>query len=450
MKLPVNTKYKYSGFEWLGDVPEQWNIASMRWVSRRFSGGTPDRSDDTYWEDGHIPWINSGAVNQGLITEPSAYITDAGYSGSSAKWVPKGGLVMALAGQGKTKGMVAQLGIDTTCNQSMAAIIPDKRIAPRFLYWWLSAQYDAIRNLAGGEQRDGLNLDILGTLPVALFSTDEQTIIADYLDRQTTQIDYLIAKKRELIGKLKEKRIAIISGTVTRGLPPVIARTFGIELNAKYKPSGIDWLGDVPGQWAVPPLYIRYRVELGKMLNESRITGTYLVPYLRNVDVQWSSINYTDLPEMDIPESEYTRYTIRKNDLLVCEGGEVGRAAIVGQVSGVVGYQKALHRLRRISSDEVPRFMFYVLYWAANAGIFSAGGSSTIAHLTGEQLRRYRFPKPPKREQLAIVNYLDGEVAKIDTLTERMQNAIERLQEYRTALIATTVTGKIDVRREAA
>ena len=97
----------------------------------------------------------------------------------------------------------------------------------------------------------------------------------------------------------------------------------------EYKDSGVEWLGEVPGHWATPPLYLRYSVELGKMLDSSRITGDHLVPYLRNVDVQWGRINFDDLPEMDIEESEYGRYTVAPGDLLVCEGGEVGRAAIV-------------------------------------------------------------------------------------------------------------------------
>ena len=124
MKLPAYPRYKPSGVEWLGEVPKHWTLLALRRISTRYSGGTPDRSNDSYWQDGTIPWINSGAVNQGLITKPSTFITEEAYRNSSARWVAKGSLVMALAGQGKTKGMVAQTAIATTCNQSMAAICP--------------------------------------------------------------------------------------------------------------------------------------------------------------------------------------------------------------------------------------------------------------------------------------------------------------------------------------
>lgn len=132
----------------------------------------------------------------------------------------------------------------------------------------------------------------------------EQHIIADFLDTQTAKLNTLVAKKRELIEKLKEKRAALISRTATRGLPPEAALTAGFNPYPKLKYSGIEWLSEIPEHWEAPPLYTRYRIGLGKMLDESRITGGHLVPYLRNVDVQWDTINTVDLPEMDIHEEK--------------------------------------------------------------------------------------------------------------------------------------------------
>ena len=212
----------------------------------------------------------------------------------------------------------------------------------------------------------------------------------------------------------------------------------------EYKDSGVEWLGEVPGHWVTPPVYLRYSVELGKMLDSSRITGDHLVPYLRNVDVQWGRINFDDLPEMDIESSEYGRYTVAPGDLLVCEGGEVGRAAIVPARSGTIGFQKALHRLRASSDDEHPAFMYFTLSWAALRGVFNQSGLSTIAHLTGEQLRKYRFPKPPMPEQATIASFLDRETAKIDTLVAEQQNLIALLREKRQALISHAVTKGLD------
>ena len=143
------------------------------------------------------------------------------------------------------------------------------------------------------------------------------------------------------------------------------------------------------------------------------------------------------------------RFTLKDGDLLVCEGGEVGRAAIFKSRTEVTGFQKALHRMRPLNFRENPRFMFYTLSWASSQEIFYAEGNpNTIPHLTGEKLRRYRFPHPPLAEQIAIAAYLDKETAKLDALVAKVETAIERLQEYRTALITATVTGKIDVRED--
>lgn len=113
---------------------------------------------------------------------------------------------------------------------------------------------------------------------------------------------------------------------------------------------------------------------------------------------------------------------------------------------GVIGFQKALHRLQPEKEVEVPRFLFYTMFWAVNTGVFEVEGASTIAHLTGEQLRNYRFPQPPQVEQKAITDYLDAETDKLDQLTKTVESAINRLTEYRTALITAAITGKIDVR----
>jgi type I restriction enzyme, S subunit len=247
---------------------------------------------------------------------------------------------------------------------------------------------------------------------------------------------------------LREHRTALISRAVTKGLPEAEAKAAGVEVVSRFKDSGVEWLGEVPEHWETPPLYLRYEIELGKMLNESRITGSFLVPYLRNVDVQWDSINLEDLPEMDIQPHEYPRFTLKPGDLLVCEGGEVGRAAIFNDTR-VIAFQKALHRLRPTRDSEHSRFMYYTLVWASSAGVFLAEGNpNTIPHLTGEKLRLYRFPTPPLLEQRAIADYLDRETKRIDHIIARVEAALEKLAEYRTALITAAVTGKIDVRGE--
>lgn len=210
---------------------------------------------------------------------------------------------------------------------------------------------------------------------------------------------------------------------------------------AGYKDSRVAWLDVVPGHWVVAPVYARYEVALSKMLDARRVTGEWPGRYLRNVDVQWDAVNTEDLPAMDFTPSERERYVLRPGDLLVCEGGEVGRTAVWSGELDECFYQKAIHRLRPRSNAEVPRFFFFLMCALARLGVFTAGGNpNTIDHLTAAQLRHLRVPFPPPSEQVSIAAFLDRETAKIDTLVAKKNHLIELLQEKRATLITRTVT----------
>jgi type I restriction enzyme S subunit len=389
-------------------------------------------------------------VNQVLVTEPSAYITEEGFAGRSAKWIPSGALVMALAGQGKTKGTVAQLGITTTCNQSMAAVVPDRRVTARFLFWWLSAHYDTIRNLAGGEQRDGLNLDILGSFPVPLFAEIEQAAIADFLDRKTAETDALVTKKLALIEKLKESRSALVSRTVTRGLPYEAARAAGLDTNPKMKPSGIEWLGDVPKHWKQLPFKrLCSRVDVGIAEAATHAYCDDGIPIIRSTNVRPNLLDGSEILRIEPWFAEKNRSkTLRAGDLVTVRTGYPGTTAVIPKE--YAGSQCFTLVMSSLKDTEVPEFFCY--FFNADPGMtyFKMEGWGTAQTNISVPIVQY-LPvlRPPASEQSAIVAFLDRETAKIDSLVAKVEQAIERLQEYRTALITAAVTGKIDVRQES-
>jgi type I restriction enzyme S subunit len=184
------------------------------------------------------------------------------------------------------------------------------------------------------------------------------------------------------------------------------------------------------------------------MLDQKRITSTSLMPYLRNQDVQWDAVNTEVLPEMDIYPDELSRYTVRTGDLLVCEGGDVGRAAIWRGESDVIGYQKALHRLRpRNDQTDTAEFFFFALMAAKVRGVFEESDSkATIAHLPAERFRQYRFAFPPVREQLEITGHIRTHVQRLEKVQVKTERSIDLLKERRSALITAAVTGQIDLR----
>jgi type I restriction enzyme S subunit len=446
MKYAAYSEYKPAPMAWVDQVPRHWNAATLRWLSSRYAGGTPDKGIDAYWEDGTIPWLNSGAVNDGYITAPSELITPEGFANSSAKWIPNGALVMALAGQGKTKGLVAQLGISTTCNQSMAAIIPARRIDPRYLFWWLTANYQNIRNLAGGEARDGLNLDLLGSIPCPLPPLEEQQTIAHFLDAKTAQIDALVAKKRHLIKKLKEKRQALIARTVTRGLPPEAAKAAGLEPNPRFVPSGVAWFDEVPIHWQVVP-YKRLcsRVDVGIAEAATHAYCDDGVPIIRSTNVRPSGIETTDLLHIEPWFAAKNRSkTLRSGDLVTVRTGYPGTTAIVPpQLDGCQCFTLVQSSLRgRVHGPYVTHFINSVgmRYFEVE------GWGSAQSNISVPIVQSLPIAVLPFDEQLEIAKYLDIATSEIDRLTQKAERAMNSLTEYRQALITSAVTGKIDVR----
>jgi len=450
MKNAAYPAYKPSPMAWLDTMPVGWESASLRWMSKRYAGGTPDKGNDAFWEDGDIPWLNSGAVNDGYITEPSEMITREGFANSSAKWIPNGALVMALAGQGKTKGMVAQLGIETTCNQSMAAIIPDRRLQPRYLYWWLTANYQNIRNLAGGEARDGLNLDLLGSIPCPVPSPDEQEAIARVLDAKTAQIDRLVAQKHQLIANLKEKRTALIARAVTGGLPTSVAKSEGLEPHPAMKDTGVAALGMIPSHWNVLAVRrVATRIQTGSTppTGEERYYEDGTIPWFGpgsfSEDVSLSS------PVKWVHKAAVAEGVARLfaplSTMIVCIGATLGR------VSSISDYASCNQQITAIEFDARRVFHRFGTYQMKRLEktLREVAPSATLPILSRGDIGDIYLALPALPEQEAIARYIDKETARIDTLVEQVGRATVQLTEYREAIVASAVAGKIDVRRLA-
>jgi len=429
------SRYKDSGVEWLGEVPEHWGSVSLRWISRRYAGGTPEKANEDYWDEGTIPWINSGAVNQIMITKPSAYISEQGFHNSNAKWIPKEALVMALAGQGKTKGMTAQLAIDTTCNQSMAAIIPSQRIISRFLFWWLTANYQNIRGLSSGELRDGLNLEILGSIPCPLLLIEEQCAIKDFLDKKTKKIDALIAKKERLIELLQEKRTALISHAVTKGLDPSVP----------MKDSGVEWLGEIPEKWDAKKIK---RLCLVKRGASPRPIDD---PIYFDDDGEYSWVRISDVTSSSkyLEKTEQKLSKLGKSKSVALDPGELflSIAATVGKPI-IADIKCCIHDgfVYFVGLKQNREFLFYVF---SSVELYKGLGKlGTQLNLNTDTIGDIKIPVPDALEQRSIVVFLDRETAKIDVLSSTIDKGIEKLREYRSTLISAAVTGKIDVRDE--
>jgi type I restriction enzyme, S subunit len=265
-------------------------------------------------------------------------------------------------------------------------------------------------------------------------SIDIQESISTYLDAELSKIDRLVVLRNAQLERTVERESVQIYQAV-RGVGP------GVE----SRPSGISWLGEVAHNFRLAAVSHEYEVMLGKMLNEDRVTGEHLRPYLRNVNVQWDRIDVDDLLEMNFPPAERKRYSLQAGDLLVCEGGEPGRAAIWSGAVDEIYYQKALHRVRPRGSSSV-RWLFYCLRAATHVNLFTLeGNSATIAHLTAEQLKVQRFPFPDRTTQDRLVAQLDEQGRGRQAFRSTVERQLALLAERRQALVLAAVTGQIDV-----
>ncbi len=446
MSFPRYPKYKPSGVDWLGDVPEGWEVKKLKHNLRLLTEKTDRRENPVALEN------IEGWTGRFIPTETKFEGDGVAFDACDILF----GKLRPYLAKAYRAEMSGEAVGDFHVMRPLAGI--DSRFAQ---YQILSREFIGIVDGSTfGSKMPRASWEFVGNMKVTTPPLFEQKRIAEFLDGETAKIDALVAEQRRLMALLKEKRQAVISAAVTRG---IVNEEFGMKNeqlstpshcvftthNSPFTPSGIPWLGDVPEHWSTPPLSLRYELQLGKMLDSAKITGNYLREYLRVYDVQWGKINTENLPVMDFDASAQKRFRLRKGDLLVNEGGSYpGRTAIWRAAIDECYYQKALHRLRVLNpTEDIPEFMYYTMVWAANGGVFVAGGNeTTIEHLPAEKFRQYRFPHPPLAEQAAIVRYLDSETAKFDALTAEAERAIALLQERRSALISAAVTGQIDVR----
>ena len=313
----------------------------------------------------------------------------------------------------------------------------------RFLFYLtLSSPYrktgEAEMYGAGGQKRvpGDFNKNFRTPLP----PVDEQRAIADFLDRERARLDTLLGKKRELIEKLKEKRTALISRTVTRGLNPT----------AKLKSSGIEWLGDIPERWEVLPLtkYVAEKSDYRGKTPEKVADGVFLVT-AKNVRMGW--IDYEASQEFVLEEdyAEIMRRGLPKEgDILFTTEAPLGNVALVDRED--VALAQRIIRFRVQPKRFVSQFALYGMmsdHFQIQLKLLATG--STAEGIKASKLHQLKLLAPPRHEQVAIADYLDHETAKLDRMMEKVEAAIEKLQEYRIALITAAVTGKIDVRNSA-
>jgi len=435
MSFPRYLEYRDSGVEWLGEVPGHWDVLALKKSFQIIGGSTPKSDMESFW-DGDILWATPSDLSKRdsvYMNDTQRKITAAGLASCGTTLVPARSIVLS------TRAPIGSLAIADTemcTNQGCKSLVPLENTSTEYFAYLLSISSTELNIHGKGTTFLELSGDELGAFKAPVPPLLEQTQIAAFLDRETAKIDALVAEQRRLMALLKEKRQAVISHAVTRGLNP----------NVPLKQSGIEWLGDVPEHWDVLSLRrCSLRVQTGG-------TPSSEPP---STDIEDGLVWYTP---GDFGDSLRLTISDRKISRSVAESGEAkvfppGCALIVsiGATLGKVGFSEAASSGNQQINAVIPNnridgyFLTYSLLVKTEVMRFLSN-ASTIGIMNQEKTKEIWLSVPPRHEQEKITAYLDTELAKFDTLTTEAQLAIDLLQERRTTLISAAVTGHIDVR----
>ncbi|MBD2527377.1 restriction endonuclease subunit S [Nostoc sp. FACHB-133] len=437
-------KYKDSGVEWLGEIPEHWNI--QKFIRAAFFQEGPGLRNWQFADNGIRVICVTNITEKGIdFSSYQKFIEQEDYEKNYKHFTVKNNDLL-LSSSGNSWGKVAEYNSDeiVVLNTSTIRINEhETSCADRvFLKWTLQSfcLREQLSLLMTGSCQPNFGPSHLAKTIIAIPPLDEQKTIARFLDYKTKQIDDLIAKKEALIEKLDEKRTALISHAVTKGLDP----------NVPMRDSGVEWLGEIPKHWK--PVKLKYICSLlrdGTHLPPPRVDNGIPLLSVRNI-INNCFVNLEDdslISEKDFQELNKSFQVLENDILLAIVGATLGKVAIVKKMPRFT-IQRSLAVLRSKAGVCVHKFLFYFikspdfqkLLWL-NTG-FSAQPGIYLGSLAN-----FFVPIPPIAEQAKIITYLDQKITQIDQQKDKIKEAIERLKEYRTALITNAVTGKIDVRQ---
>lgn len=440
--MSIYTKHKPSGIEWLGDIPEHWKVNRLKNITAKSIGGVWGEEPNEDGEDTIVIRVADFDRDKASIidSEEFTYRAISEHHLLDRK-LNKNDILLEKSGGGERqlvgKAVIFDKDFDAVCANFIQKVEIIDRFDKRFVLHILTAIYDGRINFPYVNQTTGIqNLDITAFFNHCVAypeSKEEQTAIANYLDQKTSKLDRLISNKKTQIKKLKEIRQIEINTAVTKGLDPKV----------KYKPSGIEWLGDIPVHWEVKRLK-----NVTKIVNGS--TPKSNIEEYWDGEITW--VTPGDISKLNgfISESEKM---ITKEGYLSCGTEMVPEGSTILTCRAPIG--NAVIAKKDLCTNQgckslIPlrvdyRYLYYFVL-SSNEEINSLGQGTTFLELSRTNLGNTKLSLPNSIiEQKAIANYLDEKTSKLDQLVSNLENQIERLQEVRKIEIYNAVTGKIKV-----
>lgn len=469
----------------MSELPNGWVETTLGELSVWGSGGTPSRANPAYF-GGAIPWVTISDLNDGVVTRTFASITDAGLENSAAKHAPVGSILVALYG---SIGKLGIAGVPLTTNQAIAYSFPNEwAFDSKYLFHYLHSERGNLLALGSGVTQKNIYLGDLKAYRFPLAPRAEQTRIVEKLEELLSDLDAGVAELKAAQKKLGQYRQSLLKAAAEGALTAEwrAARTVGVgdtaletgaqllerilterraRWEAKQRAKFAEQVKPLPKDWqekypepvqpntndspALPEGWVWASVDqiaevfLGKMLDKTKHTSGEKLPYLRNVNVRWGSIDVDDVYEMFFDSEELERFGLVAGDVLVCEGGEPGRAAICKKEHEGFKYQKALHRVRLFDLYEPELLVAFLEFVAKTGRLAETFTGSTINHFTKESFLALQIPLPPLIEQKKIIESIAVGVRSINDQESAIEHSLKQSAAQRKNILKAAFSGQL-------
>lgn len=425
-KLEKYSSYKDSGIEWLGEIPEHWEVQKIKFVMNKIQTGTTPSTNNKNFFDGDLNWFNPKDLNQEILIESENKLSQLALDRREIKLFPKNSIL--IVGIGATTGKTSYLNINGTFNQQITGFHSTIH-HNKFLFYVLRNFSKIFLNVASYTTLPILNNEFFKSFSIVLPPKEEQIKITSFLDKKTTQIDEVISQKEKLIELLKERKQIVINDSVTKGL----------DKEVEFVDSGVEWIGKIPKLWKISklgtslkPISIKNRADL-PLLSVTREQGVIL----RDVDDKESNHNF-------IPDDLSGYKMVEKGQFAMNKMKAWQGSYGISDYTGIVSPAYFIFELNGIESTffhKAIRSSVYVPFFIKASDGVRIGQWD----LSKSRMKEIPFYIPPKDEQLQIVEYIENQTSKIDKAIEFQQNYISKLKEYKASLIDSVVTGKVRV-----
>ena len=436
-------EYKASGFDWIGNLSNKWEVKRLRFVCEFRNGYTPSKTNPDFWTDGTIPWYRMEDIRDSgrHLNEAKQYITEDAVKGGGL--FDAGSFILATTA---TIGEHAVLIVDSLANQRFTNLKIRKSLTDSvcqdFFFYYLYVIDDYCKSTTNTATFASVNMNDLRNVPVPIPPIDEQKLIVNFIDKKCGAIDNVIATQRRRIELLDELKQSIITEAVTRGIDP----------DATLRDSGIDWIGKVPEHWEIKQLKHSATKKGccfidGDWIESPQITDNG-IRYITTGNV--GTLKYKEQGDSYISEETFKELNcseVHPGDILISRLNEpIGRSCIMPNlgIRVITSVDNVIYRPDTSSYDK--RYLIYYLNnirFTEHANIEARG--ATMHRMSRSMLGHQKILVPPLKEQEAIANYLDLKCKNLDNAISKATHEIELLQELKQSIITEAVTGRIKV-----